>query len=229
MKHLKIRFLGHNAWRLTYEKTQILIDPFLSGNPAAACGPDEVEADYILVSHGHGDHFGDTLAIARQTGATVLAIAEIAGYVGKHGVKRTVSMNLGGGATLPFGRVQMVPALHSSTLPDGTPGGSSAGFLLTFTDGTRLYFACDTALFRDMELFGREKLQYAFLPIGDLFTMGPSDALEAVKLLNAETVIPCHYNTWPQIAQDANAWKKRVETETSSRVVILKSGESIER
>lgn len=225
---LEIQFLGHNAWHLTVGETEILIDPFLSGNPNAACGPEDVEADYILVSHGHGDHFGDTLAIARRTGAVTAAIAEIAGYIGKHGVKRTISMNLGGGVNLPFGRVQMVPALHSSTLPDGTPGGNSAGFLLTLADGVRLYFACDTALFHDMELFSAGGLKYAFLPIGDLFTMGPDDAFEAVKLLKAEIVIPCHYNTWPQIAQDAASWKKRVEAETLSRVVILESGEKIE-
>lgn len=224
-----ITFLGHNAWLLTVDSHRILVDPFLSGNPLAACGPEEVEADFILVSHGHGDHFGDTLSIAKRTGATVVAIAEIAGYVSRHGIRRTISMNLGGGVDLPFGRVQMVPAFHSSTLPDGTPGGNSAGFFLTLKDGQKLYFACDTALFGDMALLGKRGIDAAFLPIGDLFTMGPEDALEAVKLLQPKVAVPCHFNTWPPIAQDAEVWKRNVEAETSTKVKVLKSGETLSR
>jgi len=222
---MQLRYFGHNAWLLTVDSVQILIDPFLTNNPTAVCGPDVVPADFILVSHGHGDHFGDTISIAKRTGAVVLAIAEIAGYSAQHGVKNTLAMNLGGGIQLPFGRVQMVPALHSSTLPDGTPGGEPAGFLITLKEGLRLYFACDTALFSDMKFFAG--VDYAFLPIGDLFTMGPDDALEAVKIIQPRVVVPCHYNTWPPINQDAQAWKARVEQETLSRCVVMKSGEML--
>ncbi|MBQ4144019.1 MAG: metal-dependent hydrolase [Thermoguttaceae bacterium] len=226
---MKLQFLGHNAWSVTANGGyRILIDPFLAQNPAASCGPEEVEADLILVSHGHGDHFGDTLQIAKRTGATVAAIAEIAGYVRQHGIQNTLAMNLGGGADFPFGRVQMVPALHSSTLPDGTPGGNSAGFLLTLKEGKTLYFACDTALFGDMTLLRKRGIDFAMLPIGDLFTMGPDDALEAVKLLKPRYAIPCHFSTWPPISQDPEAWKLRVESETDTKVRILTPGEFLE-
>jgi len=226
---MKLQFLGHNAWSVTANGGyRILIDPFLAQNPAASCGPEEVEADLILVSHGHSDHFGDTLQIAKRTGATVAAIAEIAGYVRQHGIQHTLAMNLGGGADFPFGRVQMVPALHSSTLPDGTPGGNSAGFLLTLKEGKTLYFACDTALFGDMTLLRKRGIDFAMLPIGDLFTMGPDDALEAVKLLKPRYAIPCHFSTWPPISQDPEAWKLRVESETDTKVRILTPGEFLE-
>ncbi len=222
---MKFRFLGHNAWHLTVDSVSILIDPFLSTNPFAACKPDSLQADFILVSHGHGDHFGDTISIAKRTGAIVVAIAEVAGYCAKQGVKSTLAMNVGGSISLPFGRVKMVPAIHSSTLPDGTPGGSPTGFLITFKDGLRMYFACDTALFSDMKFFSG--VDYAFLPIGDLFTMGPDDALEAVKIIQPRTVVPCHYGTWPPINQDVQAWKTRVENETLSKCVVMKSGEEM--
>jgi len=226
---MKLQFLGHNAWSVTANGGyRILIDPFLAQNPAASCGPEEVEADLILVSHGHSDHFGDTLQIAKRTGATVAAIAEIAGYVRQHGIQNTLAMNLGGGADFPFGRVQMVPALHSSTLPDGTPGGNSAGFLLTLKEGKTLYFACDTALFGDMTLLRKRGIDFAMLPIGDLFTMGPDDALEAVKLLKPRYAIPCHFSTWPPISQDPEAWKRCVESETDTKVRILTPGEFLE-
>lgn len=218
----QIQFLGHNAWLLTTGGCRVLIDPFLEHNPVCDVAPESVKTDYILVSHGHGDHFGDTVHIAGRTKATVLAIAEIAGYLGDQGISRVRSLNLGGGVTLPFGRVQMTPALHSSTLPDGMPGGSAAGFLISLNSGQNLYFACDTALFSDMSLLAKRSLYAAFLPIGDTFTMGPDDALEAVRLLQPQFAIPCHYNTWKVIAQDPNAWKARVESETSTRVRIMK-------
>lgn len=222
--NIRIQFLGHNAWFLTIDGVRILIDPFLTHSPSAAISADEAEADLILVSHGHGDHFGDALSIARRTGAKVAAIAEIAGYVEKQGVK-AIAMNLGGGINFPFGRVQMVHALHSSTLPDGAPGGSSAGFLITPNDGRVLYFACDTGLFGDMARLTVRKIEYAFLPIGDVFTMGPDDALEAVKLIQPRFAVPCHYGTWPPIAQDPELWKKRVEAETDAKVLILQPGQ----
>jgi L-ascorbate metabolism protein UlaG (beta-lactamase superfamily) len=132
-------------------------------------------------------------------------------------------MNLGGGVDLPFGRVKLTLAFHSSMLPDGSNGGNPGGFLLTLTDGT-VYFACDTALFYDMKLIGSEGLDLAVLPIGDLFTMGPDDALEAVKLLEPKQVIPDHYNTWPPIEQDPEQWAQRVRAETRAEPIVLQPG-----
>ncbi|MDO4569504.1 MAG: metal-dependent hydrolase [Planctomycetia bacterium] len=224
-----IQFLGHNAWLVRCDSARgdsarILIDPFLSTNPIAALRAEEAEADFILVSHGHADHLGDTVEIAKRTNAQVVAIAEISGWLQNQGVAHTQSMNLGGSLLLPFGRVLMTPALHSSTLPDGSSGGSSAGFLLMLNGGTNLYFACDTALFSDMRLIGDRGIHTAFLPIGDRYTMGPSDALEAVRLLRAQNAVPCHYDTWSIIRQDAGAWKAHVEAQTTTKVFVAAPG-----
>ena len=186
---------------------------------------EQVDADFILVSHGHGDHVGNAAAIARRTGAKVISNYEIAEWLRtQHGVADTLGMNLGGGVDLPFGRLTMTVAHHSSALPDGSYGGNPCGFVLS-VDGQRVYFACDTALFGDMRLIGRAGLEAAVLPIGDLFTMGPDDALEAVKLLGAKRVVPSHFNTWPPIAQDAHAWAERVRQETSSSPIVPVIGE----
>ncbi len=186
---------------------------------------EQVDADFILVSHGHGDHVGDAAAIARRTGAKVISNYEIAEWLRtQHGVADILGMNLGGGVDLPFGRLTMTVAHHSSALPDGSYGGNPCGFVLS-VDGQRVYFACDTALFGDMRLIGRAGLEAAVLPIGDLFTMGPDDALEAVKLLGAKRVVPSHFNTWPPIAQDAHAWAERVRQETSSSPIVPVIGE----
>lgn len=224
----KVTWLGHGCWSVQTPQGTVLIDPFLDDNPAAAIKADAVAADYILVSHGHGDHVGDTVKIARRTGALVLACYEICQWLGQQGVERTLGHNLGGGSQHPFGRVQFTLAHHSSVLPDGSNGGNPAGFLLSLNEGPRLYFACDTALFLDMQLIGRGGLDLAVLPIGDLFTMGPDDALHAVKLLQPKRVAPSHYNTWPPIAQDAQAWAARVRAETSAEPVVLKPGEHLD-
>ncbi len=217
---IQLTWLGHACWSIRTSRHTILLDPFLTGSPVAPITADDVAADFILVSHGHGDHVGDAAAIARRTGAKVIAIYEIAEWLRtQHGVTDTLGMNLGGGVSLPFGHLKMTLALHSSVLPDGSSGGNPCGFVLTI-DGRRLYFACDTALFGDMQLIGRGGLDTAVLPIGDLFTMGPDDALEAVKLLNPAKVVPSHYNTWPPIAQDAVAWSERVRKETTSTPIL---------
>ena len=142
-------------------------------------------------------------------------------------MKNTVGGNLGGGVDLPFGRVKLTLAFHSSSLPDGSNGGNPCGFLLTLTGGQKVYFACDTALFGDMALIGAGGLDVAVLPIGDLFTMGPDDALEAVKLLKPKRVVPSHYNTWPPIAQDPQQWAEKVRSQTKAEPIVLKPGESI--
>ncbi len=221
-----ITWYGHGCWFIESHGHRILIDPFLSDSPTAPIGPDEVEADYLLVSHGHFDHFGDTVDIARRTGAQVVGIVELCWWLNHKGIENTLAMNLGGTAGLPFGRVQLTPALHSSTMPDGKPGGEPASFLIFLPEGN-LYFGCDTGLFSDMSLIGRHGIEFAFLPIGDLFTMGPDDALEAVKFLRPKQVVPCHFGTWPPIEQDPEAWAKRVRTETEAEPLLMKPGETI--
>ena len=217
---LTLTWLGHACWSIRTANHTILLDPFLTGSPVAPFRVDQVDADFILISHGHGDHIGDAPAIARRTGAKVISNYEIAEWFRKqHGVADTLGMNLGGGVDLPFGRLTMTVAHHSSALPDGSYGGNPCGFVLS-VGGQRVYFACDTALFGDMRLIGRAGLEAAILPIGDLFTMGPDVALEAVKLLGARRVVPSHFNTWPPIAQDAHAWAERVRQETSSDPII---------
>lgn len=186
---------------------------------------DSVQADYILVTHGHGDHVGDTIAIAKRTGATVISNAEICGWLGKQGVK-THGQHLGGGFTYPFGYLKMTYALHGSALPDGSYGGNPGGFLLTTPDDHKLYIAGDTGLFGDMQLIGAGGLDLAVLPIGDNYTMGPVDALQAVKYLQPKVVLPIHYNTFDLIKQDASAWAVLVEKETSTQVKILQPGGS---
>jgi L-ascorbate metabolism protein UlaG (beta-lactamase superfamily) len=220
-----LTWLGHASWQLRTERHTILVDPFLDDSPNAPVKANDVAADFILVSHGHFDHIADAAKIANRTGATVVSNYEITTWLAKqHEVKNTVGGNLGGGADLAFGRVKLTLAFHSSSLPDGSNGGNPCGFLLSLSSGQRIYFACDTGLFGDMSLIGAGGLDLAVLPIGDLFTMGPEDALEAVKLLKPKRVIPSHYNTWPPIAQDAEKWAARVRAETAAEAVVLKPG-----
>ena len=222
---LEIRWLGHACWSVRNAKHHLLIDPFLSGSPTAPVGPDDVDPDFILVSHGHGDHVGDTVAIARRTGATVISNYEICSWLAAQGVQHTVGGNLGGRQHHAFGSVQSTLAFHSSQLPDGAYGGNPGGFLIRI-DGMSLYFACDTALFSDMQLIGAAGLDVAVLPIGDLFTMGVDDAVEAVKFLKPRYAIPSHFGTWPPIEQDPQAWADRVRAETPTSPVVLKPGEA---
>jgi L-ascorbate metabolism protein UlaG (beta-lactamase superfamily) len=224
---VSVTWLGHGAFALKIDGTNVLLDPFLSSNPAASADPNTLPADYILVSHGHGDHVGDTVEIAKRTGATVIANNEIAIWLRKQGVNAH-GQHLGGGFHHPFGYVKLTIAHHGSGLPDGSYGGNPAGFLIKTDDGTTLYFACDTALFYDMKFIGEEGIDAAFLPIGDNFTMGPDDALKAVKLLEPKVVVPVHFNTWDVIAQDGAAWVKRVNEETDAEGVLLSPGETLE-
>ncbi len=223
----ELTWLGHGSWSIKTGGHTILLDPFLNDNPSAPVRAEDVEADFILVSHGHFDHVADVASIANRTNATVVAIYEIAQWFAQnHKVENTVGMNIGGGVEMPFGRVKMTPALHSSQLPDGSYGGEPGGFLLTLADGN-IYFACDTALFSDMQLIGRAGVDLAVLPIGDLFTMGPDDSIEAIKLLAPKRVAPAHFNTWPPIEQDAAAWAEQVRNQTDAEPIVLKPGEKI--
>lgn len=220
-----VTWFGHASFGLQVDDFKLLIDPFLRDNPVSTSKPEDVEADFILVSHGHGDHVGDAEEIAKRTGATVIANAEIASWFQDKGIPAH-AQHIGGGFHHPFGYLKLTLALHGSKLPDGSDGGNPTGFLLTTPDGKKIYFACDTGLFGDMRLIGEEGIDLAVLPIGDNYTMGPEDALRAVKLLQPKHVIPVHYNTWDVIAQDPLTWTERVKAETESIPHLLQPGDT---
>ena len=225
----RVTWLGHAALLIETGGARVLIDPFLKDNPKAAAKPKDVPADFILISHGHEDHVGDAVDIAKRTGATVIANYEIDTWLQKkQGLKNLHPQQHGGGHDFPFGRVKLTLAFHGSALPDGSNGGNPCGFLITTKDGKKIYDAADTGLFGDMRLIGEEGLDLAILPLGDNFTMGPDDALRAVKLLQPRKVLPVHYNTSPLIAQDAAAWAARVRAETRCEPVVLEPGEWLE-
>ena len=202
---MNVQFLGHACFLLDNGTTRILIDPFLSGNPLATIQADMVEADYILVTHGHGDHVGDAAAIARRTGATICCSVDLAESLFDDPSLHVVTGNLGGWIKFPFGAVKFVSAIHGS----GVPGALANGFVVEL-DSKRVYHAGDTALHADMALLAEESIDLALLPIGDVYTMGPTDALRAVKMICPKLVIPMHYNTFPAIAQDADAFADAV-------------------
>lgn len=224
----KMTWFGHATFGMEIDGTQVLLDPFFSGNPMATEQAADVAADFIIVSHGHSDHVGDTVEIARRTGATVISNFEIANWLAAQGVEKVHPQHIGGGFRYPFGYVKLTIAHHGSALPDGSYGGNPAGVLITTNDGKKVYFACDTGLFSSMELYGDEGLDLAVLPIGDNFTMGPIDALKAVKLLRPTTVIPVHFDTWDLIEQDPHAWAAWVKAETEAQPLVLKPGDSFE-
>ena len=223
----KFTWYGHAALGLETGGYHLLVDPFLTGNSSASITADKVRADFILVTHGHGDHVGDAVEIAKRSGALVISVAEIANWMKRQGVK-SHGQHLGGGFNHPFGYLKLTLALHGSALPDGSYGGNPCGFLLTTQDGHKIYMAGDTGLFGDMRLIGEEGITLAVLPIGDNYTMGPDDALRAVKLLQPRHVVPMHYGTFGLIQQDPQAWASRVEAETDTRAHVLKPGESLE-
>lgn len=223
-----ITWYGHNAWSIESAGMTVLIDPFFDDSPTSPVKSDEVKADFILLSHGHEDHVGDTIKIAQRTGATVLSNFEVGEWLKAQGVAegKVLGMNPGGALQQPFGHVKFTIAHHSSSMPDGSYGGVPGGWLLKLA-AARVYFACDTALFFDMKLIGSGGLDLAVLPIGDRFTMGPDDSLDAIKLLNPKRVAPCHYNTWPPIEQDARVWAERVHSHTAAEPIVLEPGEKI--
>jgi L-ascorbate metabolism protein UlaG (beta-lactamase superfamily) len=222
----KITWFGHASLGLEVGGYRLLVDPYFTGNPVATMTAQDVTADYILVTHGHFDHVGDVVAIAKRTGAMVISNFEIAQWMEKQGVNKTHGQHIGGGHSFPFGYLKLTPALHGSGLPDGTNGGNPAGFLLTLKDEMKIYIAGDTGLFSDMKLIGQEGIEVAFLPIGDNYTMGPDDAYKAVELIMPKHVIPIHYNTWELIAQDAGKWAERV-AKLGVKAHVLKPGESL--
>lgn len=221
---MEIRYLGHATFEFSHDGTNVLIDPFLTGNPKAAAKPEDLNPNVILLTHGHGDHFGDLVPIAKRTGATVVAILEIAGELEEEGLADVRNPNLGGTVKFDWGWVKLVPAWHSSTTPKGTVS-TPAGMIIEL-GGQLIYHLGDTALFGDLELIGRRHaIDVALVPIGGHFTMDREDAVEAVRMIGAREVIPCHYDTFPPIVADAGAFKADVETATASEVIVLAPGE----
>lgn len=202
---MKITYLGHSGFLIQTANATLAIDPFLTGNPVATMKAVDVKCDYVILTHGHEDHSSDAEEIAKANDATLIANHEIAMYFAAKGVAKTHGMNPGGGFGFPFGRVKMTVAHHSSSVnagPDVVYMGVACGVVLE-VDGLRIYHAGDTALFSDMKLIARGGLDLALLPIGDNYTMGPDDALDALEFLRPRITVPVHYNTWPPIAQDA--------------------------
>ena len=220
-----IRYLGHAACELKAGDATVLVDPFLTDNPKAAAKADELEATTILLTHGHFDHVGDTVDIAKRTGATVVAITELAGELGEQGVE-AVDPNLGGTVKLDWGWVKLVPAWHTSTTPNGTVS-TPTGLLISIGD-TLVYHLGDTCLFSDLQLVSRrgDKVNVALVPIGGHYTMDRIDAVTAVEFVDPEVVIPIHYDTFPPIETDAQAFKSDVESQTGASCVVLAPGET---
>jgi L-ascorbate metabolism protein UlaG (beta-lactamase superfamily) len=221
---LQLTWHGHATWLLESDDHRVLVDPFLAENPAATVEPKDLDADVVLLTHGHFDHVADAAEIVNRCKAKLVANFEIATwFVENHGVEDSLGMNLGGSAELPFGRVTMTVAWHSSQLPDGSYGGNPGGFIVEM-GSKKIYFAGDTALFSDMQLIGEAGIDTAILPIGDLFTMGVEDSVRAAQWLGAKKVVPAHFNTWPPIEQDVEAWAELISSQTESIPIIPKVG-----
>jgi L-ascorbate metabolism protein UlaG (beta-lactamase superfamily) len=223
---MDIRFLGHACFELTDGDTRVLVDPFLTGNPKAAANADDVDPTHIFLTHGHPDHWGDIVDIAKRTGAQCIAIMELASELqDKHGLENVSDPNMGGTVEFEGGWVRIVPAWHTSTTPSGTAN-TPAGLVINL-GGSTVYHLGDTALFSDLQLVKqRDQLDVALMCIGGHYTMDRHDAARAADLVGARTVIPCHYNTFPPIETDDQAFRSDVEETTSSTVTILQPGET---
>jgi len=225
----RLTFLGHSAFLIEGKGLRGIIDPFITGNPLAPLGVGEIEVDYIFVTHGHSDHLGDAVEIARRNDALIIAPYELAVYCQSKGAKAH-PMHIGGSHQFPFGRVKLTPALHGSAIvtDEGiTYTGQPCGFLID-VEGKTIYHAGDTGLFSDLSLIGeRENIEVALLPIGDNFTMGIMDAVYAASLLRPKVVIPMHYRTFPVIDQNPEEFKEHVER-LGMKCLILEPGGSCE-
>jgi L-ascorbate metabolism protein UlaG (beta-lactamase superfamily) len=234
---MEIKFHGHSCFEMSEGETRLLVDPFLKpNNPAAVTTGEEVDPTHIAITHGHADHVADAIPVAKRSGASCVAIVELAEWLKGAGIEDVSDPNLGGTVKFEWGWIKLVPAWHTNTLPGseeapfsaelGTPIGSAAGLLINI-GGKTIYHAGDTCLFGDMKLIAeRNPIDIALLPIGGHYTMDRHDAVVAARFVGAETVIPMHFETFPPIETDAGAFKAEVESQTSSRVVVLEPGES---
>ena len=237
MSPLQIKFHGHACFELSDGSARVLIDPFLKPhNPSAVATADEVDPTHVLLTHGHADHIADAAAVCKRTGAPAAAVVEVANWLGEQGVEETLDPNLGGTVRFEWGWAKLVQAFHTNTMPGsseapfsptkGTPVGQAAGWVVQI-GGKTVYHAGDTCLFGDMELIARRTpIDVAILPIGGHYTMDRHDAAFAAGLIGAATVIPCHFDTFPPIETDADAFKADVESQSSSEVVLLAPGET---
>ena len=224
---MKLRYFSHSAFQLTTDAgKKILIDPFLSGNPTSPVKANDVQADYIILTHAHGDHIGDSFEIAKRCSSTFICVNELANYCISKGFKAH-NMHIGGSHNFDFGRVKFTIAHHGSLTPDNHYAGEPAG-VIVWADGKSVYHTGDTGLFYDMKLIGEmNPVDYMLLPIGDNFTMGITDAVKAVEMVLPKLAIPMHYNTFPVIETDPEQFKKLVE-QKGLKAKVLKFGEEIE-
>ncbi len=224
---MKLKYFSHSAFQLTtVDGKKILIDPFLSGNPTAPVKADDVDADYIILTHAHGDHIGDSFTIAERCKSTFICVNELAEYCKSKGFEAH-NMHIGGGYNFDFGRVKFTIAHHGSQTPDNTYAGEPAGVIVS-ADDKNIYHTGDTGLFYDMKLISEmNKIDYMLLPIGDNFTMGITDAVKAVELVSPEVAIPMHYNTFPVIEADPEEFKKKAEA-AGIKVKVMEYGEEID-
>jgi L-ascorbate metabolism protein UlaG (beta-lactamase superfamily) len=224
---MKLTFYGHASFLVEVNGKKLLFDPFITPNPAAkAVDINRIEADYIFISHGHGDHIADVVSIAKRTGALCVAAAEVAGWLEKQGIENVHAMNHGGPITFDFGKVRGVNAIHSSSFPDGSYAGNPLGFVFNTTEGD-FYYAGDTALTMDMQLIPRwAKLQFAVMPIGSNFTMDAADALIASDFVQCDKVVGIHYDTFPPIKIDT-AEAQKIFSDTGKQLLLPAIGETI--
>lgn len=225
---MKLTYYGHSCFGMAVNDTHLLFDPFITPNELAAkIDVSKIEADYILISHGHSDHVADVIDIAKRTGAELISNFEIINWFAEKGIDKGTGLNIGGSLSLPFGKIKYVNAIHSSSMPDGSYGGNPGGFVLEFGDQT-VYYAGDTALSMDMQIIGKQfNINHALLPIGDTFTMGIEDAILATDYIKCKSVIGMHYNTFPPVEIDKEEAKAKFES-AGANLTLLEIGETIE-
>jgi L-ascorbate metabolism protein UlaG (beta-lactamase superfamily) len=235
---MEINYLGHSTVELVEGDVRVLIDPFLKpNNPSAELTAEDVDPTHVLITHAHADHFADAIAVGKRTGASFVAITELANVLQEQGIEDAADANLGGIVSYDWGWVKLVQAFHTSTVPGSddkpyspTPGtviGAACGVIVNL-GGKTVYHLGDTALFSDLKLIAeRTPVDVAFIPIGGHYTMHREDAAVAAEFVGAGTVIPVHFDTFPPIETDAEAFKSEVESKTSSKVVVMKTGDSL--
>lgn len=222
---VKFTWIGHSCFTFEIDGHSVVIDPFINDNPIATIKADDINPEVILLSHAHGDHSADVESIAKRTGATVVTNFECGNYYSAKGVQNVAQGNPGGTYDAGFMEVKWEIAHHSSSFPDGTYGGQPNSFVIS-TPRQRIFYAGDTGLFMDMQRIGHLDIDVAFLPIGDVFTMGPDDSIQAVQWLDPQYVVPMHYNTFPPIMQDVAAWAERINSETDASPIVLDPNDS---